>query len=165
MHSCYQFPAQGNEDELVGVAFDGYPIYGPKTAGGAVLTSADLDQCHGKTRDGQYEYRITADFPYILGCYKGETLSGGMTDGGMMGGDRPDRPEGEGGERPERPDGEDGGREGGMDMEWSTCYALVGCENPADQVGDEACDSGTVRIGMAIRVVVMVALFLVAGII
>ena len=57
-------------NELLGVALDGFPIYGSLTAE-KVLTSKDLDSCHGQFRDGLYEYRITADFPYILGCFKG----------------------------------------------------------------------------------------------
>ena len=63
---------QQTEDEFLGFALDGYPIYGPLTSGGHVLTTADLDTCHGQTRDGAYEYRITYDFPYVLGCYRGE---------------------------------------------------------------------------------------------
>ena len=60
-------------NELVGVAFDGYPIYGPKDESGNTLTSADLDRCHGRMVDGVYRYHMTYDYPYILGCYHGET--------------------------------------------------------------------------------------------
>lgn len=58
-------------DEFVGVALDGYPIYGPKTADGTILTSSNLDACHGRTVNGNYRYHMTSDFPYYLGCYKG----------------------------------------------------------------------------------------------
>lgn len=31
----------------------------------------DLDACNGMTRNGQYGYYITDDFPYIIGCFTG----------------------------------------------------------------------------------------------
>jgi hypothetical protein len=44
--------------------------------------SADLDECHGTTGpvaiDGKpvvmYHYRFTRDFPYSIGCFKGEPV-------------------------------------------------------------------------------------------
>jgi hypothetical protein len=64
---------------LVGWALDGFPIFGPKDAKGSSLTNADLDACHGRTEtvslNGKkvktYVYRITAEFPYTAGCFKG----------------------------------------------------------------------------------------------
>ena len=41
----------GASDQLLGFAFDGYPIYGPYDTSGNLLTSADLDECHGETLD------------------------------------------------------------------------------------------------------------------
>ena len=68
----------GTADQLLGVAMDGFPIYGPlASAEGRELTSQDLDECHGREERGQYRYRITRDFPYILGCYKGRLIGGG----------------------------------------------------------------------------------------
>lgn len=63
---------------LLGYALDGYGIYGP-WYGGTVLTSADLDACHGMTSvvawhgvaTSVYHYVSTYDFPYTLGCYHG----------------------------------------------------------------------------------------------
>jgi hypothetical protein len=63
---------------LLGYALDGYGIYGP-WYGGKVLTSADLDACHGTTSEVRwhgavasiYHYVSTYDFPYTLGCYHG----------------------------------------------------------------------------------------------
>jgi hypothetical protein len=63
---------------LLGYALDGYGIYGP-WYGGKVLTTADLDACHGITSvvnwQGKnvsiYHYVSTYDFPYTLGCYHG----------------------------------------------------------------------------------------------
>jgi YHYH protein len=37
------------QSKLVGWAFDGFGIYGPRDAKGHELTSADLDECHGTT--------------------------------------------------------------------------------------------------------------------
>lgn len=62
---------KGYKGEFVGVAFDGFPIYGPVDDKGRVLTSHDLDECHGRFVRGVYRYHITYDFPYIIGCFRG----------------------------------------------------------------------------------------------
>ncbi len=85
----YHFPAQDLQDHvhphttghsaLLGYMLDGFGIYGPYGEDGDLLTSADLDECHGHTHpvlwDGQivnlYHYHWTYDFPYNIGCYKG----------------------------------------------------------------------------------------------
>lgn len=65
---------------VVGWAFDGYPITGSKDpATGRTLTTEDLDECHGTTStitvDGKkvrtYHYVATTTFPYTLGCFHG----------------------------------------------------------------------------------------------
>ena len=64
---------------LVGYAFDGFPIYGPRGDGGRLLTNADLDACHGRvatvTLNGRrvrtYHYVATLEYPYTLGCFHG----------------------------------------------------------------------------------------------
>lgn len=67
-------------DKFLGVALDGNPIYGPKASDfSSLITSADLDACHGRFKDGRYRYHITADFPYTLGCYKGTDGANGKT--------------------------------------------------------------------------------------
>lgn len=66
---------------LLGYAADGFGIYGP-WYDGKILTSADLDECHGTTSevewDGKlvnmYHYVSTYDFPYTLGCYRGTAV-------------------------------------------------------------------------------------------
>lgn len=66
---------------LLGYALDGFGIYGP-WYGGKVLTTADLDACHGTTSpvmwQGKvvsiYHYVSTYDFPYTLGCYRGKPV-------------------------------------------------------------------------------------------
>ncbi len=63
---------------LLGYALDGFGIYGP-WYGGKILTTADLDECHGITSavvwNGKlvtmYHYVSTYEFPYTVGCYKG----------------------------------------------------------------------------------------------
>ena len=69
--SCVFDLESGVPSEVVGVALDGYPIYGPNDENGNELMSADLDECHGRWINGNYQYHITQDFPYILGCYAG----------------------------------------------------------------------------------------------
>ena len=62
---------KGTANELLGVALDGNPIYGPKIENGVTVTrkSGILDACGGRYHNGHYRYHITTDFPYILGCY------------------------------------------------------------------------------------------------
>lgn len=70
---------------LVGFALDGYPIYGPRGAGGRLLSNEDLDACHGRTSkvlfEGRpqriYHYNATLEFPYTLGCFHGTAVSSG----------------------------------------------------------------------------------------
>ena len=65
---------------VIGWALDGFPITGPTVSEGNVLTTADLDECHGITStvsiDGQqvetYHYVMTQDFPYSVSCFRGE---------------------------------------------------------------------------------------------
>lgn len=72
--------AQGSD--LLGYAFDGFGIFGPHDLGGAIVTSADLDECHGHVGeiewDGKvvtmYHYHATADYPYTLGCFRGAAI-------------------------------------------------------------------------------------------
>ncbi|XP_021347207.1 uncharacterized protein LOC110446399 isoform X2 [Mizuhopecten yessoensis] len=65
---------KNERDYFIGVAMDGYPIYGPNTTGDTWLKTTDLDDCHGKTIGGNYRYIATVDFPYLLGCFHGEVI-------------------------------------------------------------------------------------------
>jgi hypothetical protein len=64
---------------LVGYAFDGFGIFGPRGEGGIALATSDLDECHGHTHeiewDGRrvtrYHYHATWSYPYTLGCFHG----------------------------------------------------------------------------------------------
>jgi hypothetical protein len=67
---------------VLGFALDGFPITGPKVGTNDILTSADLDECHGITSeitlDGKtvtsYHYVMTEDFPYSVSCYRGTPI-------------------------------------------------------------------------------------------
>jgi hypothetical protein len=68
---------------LSGYALDGFGIYVERTAAGALPASAALDECHGRTsevmwhgaRTSIYHYVATADFPYLVACYRGTPIS------------------------------------------------------------------------------------------
>lgn len=67
---------------VIGFALDGFPITGPQVAPGNILTTGDLDQCHGLTSqislDGKsatmYHYVMTQDFPYSVSCFRGQAI-------------------------------------------------------------------------------------------
>jgi len=82
---------------VIGWAYDGYPITGPKLPDGSELANADLDECHGITSDvvvdgktvSTYHYVMTEDFPYSVSCFRGKSYEpkpgggGGQTSGQM----------------------------------------------------------------------------------
>jgi hypothetical protein len=63
---------------VIGFALDGFPITGPQVSAHNILTTADLDECHGITSqiglDGKtvtmYHYVMTQDFPYSVSCFR-----------------------------------------------------------------------------------------------
>jgi hypothetical protein len=63
---------------VIGYALDGFPITGPKVGDENILTTTDLDECHGITStvtlDGKpvttYHYVMTQDFPYSVSCFR-----------------------------------------------------------------------------------------------
>eukprot|EP01060_Flectonema_neradi_P039389 TRINITY_DN8660_c0_g2_i1.p1 TRINITY_DN8660_c0_g2~~TRINITY_DN8660_c0_g2_i1.p1 ORF type:complete len:388 (+),score=77.72 TRINITY_DN8660_c0_g2_i1:61-1224(+) len=91
-------PQYPTEDELVGYAFDGFPIYG------AVDDVSELDGCNGKVTNGEYRYHIrkisqvnatingkvvkyycngmspAVNWNYILGCYHGDISNFKVSD-------------------------------------------------------------------------------------
>lgn len=85
----YHFPAKDLQEHIhphtsghsaiMGYMLDGFGIYGPYGEEGKLLSSKDLDECHGHTHpvlwDGVmtniYHYHWTYDFPYNIGCFKG----------------------------------------------------------------------------------------------
>jgi YHYH protein len=71
--------AQGQHSPIVGVLFDGFPVYGKKGPGGKAMTNEDLDECSGhkgptpEFPDGIYHYHLTSDkAPYSIDCYHGD---------------------------------------------------------------------------------------------
>ncbi|CAN5432228.1 hypothetical protein BH10BAC4_BH10BAC4_23180 [soil metagenome] len=64
--------------KVIGYALDGYPITGPTVSKGNVMTTSDLDECHGIVSaielDGKtvtsYHYVMTQDFPYSVSCFR-----------------------------------------------------------------------------------------------
>ncbi|KAL3886860.1 hypothetical protein ACJMK2_026822 [Sinanodonta woodiana] len=125
-------------DQLVGVALDGHPIYGPLTKNGDNLTSADLDECHGRFVNGKYEYRMTYDFPYILSCFHSYSFI--QTGGGMQQAPGGGMPPPNGGMPP--PDGGMPPTNGGMAPppgketciqkdNWQTLVCYANCKDPS----------------------------------
>ena len=98
---------------LVGYALDGFGIFGRYGEGGALLSSKDLDACHGHTHaipwDGKmvvmYHYHATWDYPYTVGCMRGTYQPSNVR---AISGPPPQRGQGGG------PGG--GGRRGGPDL-------------------------------------------------
>jgi YHYH protein len=119
---------RNGHSELVGYSLDGFGIYGRHDVGGRVLTSADLDACHGHIHDldwngksvKMFHYHATWDFPYTIGCMRGtykrsdvRTIRGNPNrqmplnaPGGRPPGNRPPPPFGAG-DRPPPPFGAD----------------------------------------------------------
>ncbi|MBI3160378.1 MAG: YHYH protein [Chloroflexi bacterium] len=66
----------GTDAQLIGFAFDGFPLYSYTDADGS--WPADLDECNGhfgvtpEYPQGIYHYHVTDTFPYLIGCYHGE---------------------------------------------------------------------------------------------
>ena len=60
----------GEHSPLIGLAFDGYAVYGPNDKDGK--PAQGLDECNGHSDDTRgYHYHVTKAFPYILGAYRG----------------------------------------------------------------------------------------------
>jgi hypothetical protein len=77
----------GVDADLFGYALDGFGIYAETG-----VSTADLDECHGRVSEitwhqqkvSMYHYVATDDFPYLVGCYKGTpvTTATGLRIGG-----------------------------------------------------------------------------------
>jgi hypothetical protein len=67
-----------NVGTVIGFALDGFPITGPKITDTNILTTSDLDECHGITSEitldnkkvTMYHYVMTQDFPYSASCFR-----------------------------------------------------------------------------------------------
>lgn len=68
---------------VIGYALDGFPITGPDIGTNNILTTNDLDECHGIVSqinlDGKrvtmYHYVMTQDFPYSISCFRGTPMT------------------------------------------------------------------------------------------
>jgi hypothetical protein len=80
-HSLSSCIPDATVTNIIGWAFDGYPITGPEISPGLYLTTADLDECHGITSPvmengtlvDTYHYVMTEDFPYSVSCFHGKS--------------------------------------------------------------------------------------------
>ena len=78
MHHCRR-RRRGRDSHILGVAFDGFPIYGDRALDGTQLTADDLDECSGITSatpefpEGIYHYVLldTADSTSSIRCFSG----------------------------------------------------------------------------------------------
>ncbi|XP_078689838.1 uncharacterized protein LOC144921083 [Branchiostoma floridae x Branchiostoma belcheri] len=75
IHPDCVFDGTSSHSQIVGVAADGFAIYGPVDDDGTVLTNADLDECHGRMKNGVYRYHVTNEYPYFMACFKGAVRS------------------------------------------------------------------------------------------
>ena len=79
---CAEGSSVGGHSAVLGYAFDGFGIYGHFGVDGETLTNDDLDVCHGHTHsvewDGVaqslYHYHATYEFPYSVGCFRGNAI-------------------------------------------------------------------------------------------
>jgi len=62
------------EEQLYGVAFDGFPIYNNIDADGETVSCSQLDECHGYNPGTGYRYIVNDAFPYVIGCFKGTPI-------------------------------------------------------------------------------------------
>lgn len=78
---------------LVGYALDGFGIYGFRAEDGHVLSTDELDECHGHfgtidwdgTEGEMYHYHATPDYPYTFSCFKGTPVNWSLGAGGGPG--------------------------------------------------------------------------------
>lgn len=92
---------------VIGFALDGFPITGPKVGDKNILTTSDLDECHGITSevllDGKkaktYHYVMTQDFPYSVSCFRATAANPPGQQTGMQNSPQ----QGPGGQLPPRP--------------------------------------------------------------
>jgi hypothetical protein len=77
--------------KVIGFALDGIPITGPKISDNNILTTTDLDECHGIVSEitvdnkkvTMYHYVMTQDFPYSVSCFRASALQTQPPAGGL----------------------------------------------------------------------------------
>jgi hypothetical protein len=83
LSTCLYKDSDESRSVLLGWALDGFGIYVERDSEGTMLSSADLDVCHGRTStvewNGEmrrmYHYVLTLDFPYTVACYRGTPIT------------------------------------------------------------------------------------------
>lgn len=89
-----QVDTANGPSHMIGIAFDGYPIYGDRDINGKQVTADDLDACNGTTSatpefpKGVYHYVLldVADSTSSIRCFTGEVATSlTSTAGGMAG--------------------------------------------------------------------------------
>lgn len=85
-HTLSACIARTSVKRVIGWALDGFPITGPVVGKGNILTTSDLDKCHGITSTVRiggklvktYHYVMTQDFPYSVSCFRAEPVTTGQ---------------------------------------------------------------------------------------
>lgn len=83
LSTCLYKDSDESRSALLGWALDGFGIYVERDSKGTMLSSADLDACHGRTstiswngeKRQMYHYVMTLDFPYTVACHRGTPIS------------------------------------------------------------------------------------------
>ena len=83
LSTCLYKDSDESRSALLGWALDGFGIYVERDSEGTLLSSADLDACHGRTSSVEwngkkrpmYHYVMTLDFPYTVACYRGTPIT------------------------------------------------------------------------------------------
>jgi hypothetical protein len=86
--------AAGGHSDLVAYALDGFGIYGLYGSDRKPMTNASLDACHGHSHridwDGQsrelYHYHMSKEYPYSIGCFRGQVSAVPMGTAAPAGG-------------------------------------------------------------------------------
>jgi len=91
-------PEQRGKEKLVGYALDGFGIYSIYDAQGREITNADLDVCHGRTSEVEwngarrsiYHYVLTREYPYTIACFRGTPVRTRLDHGPQLAQQRPE---------------------------------------------------------------------------
>jgi YHYH protein len=83
LSTCLYKTSNRSRSVLLGWALDGFGIYAERDSKGTMLSSADLDACHGRTskvkwngkQRRMFHYVATLDFPYTVACYRGTAIT------------------------------------------------------------------------------------------
>ena len=69
------WPTTANYGGIIGLARDGHIIVGPYNSNGELWHCDEHDFCNGSfLKDGTYAYVLTANFPYVVGCWGPATI-------------------------------------------------------------------------------------------